>query len=62
VGVLSVHLDEHAFDTELYADELGLGLPPDRMLPAVIGPDDVRSALFFFSIFGPRLMAAIDVE
>jgi hypothetical protein len=60
VGVLSVHLDEHAFDTELYADELGL--PPDRMLPAGIRPDDVQSALFFFSISGPRLMAAIDVE
>jgi hypothetical protein len=29
------------------------------MLAAGIGPDDVRSALFFFSVFGPGLM--IDV-
>ena len=42
MGVLNVHLDEHAFDAELYADELGL--PPDRTLPASISPEDVRSA------------------
>jgi WD repeat-containing protein 48 len=41
MGVLNVHLDEHAFDAELYADELGL--PPDRTLPASISPEDVRS-------------------
>ncbi|KAH9987605.1 hypothetical protein BJV74DRAFT_841112 [Russula compacta] len=40
MGVLNVHLDEHAFDAELYADELGL--PPDRVLPAGISPEDVR--------------------
>ncbi|KAF8493727.1 WD40 repeat-like protein [Russula emetica] len=40
MGLLNVHLDEHAFDAELYADELGL--PPDRTLPASISPDDVR--------------------
>jgi len=46
MGVLNVHLDEHAFDVELYADELGL--PPDRTLPARISPEDVRSAYFLF--------------
>ena len=45
MGVLNVHLDEHAFDAELYADELGL--PPDRTLPASISPEDVRGAYFF---------------
>jgi WD repeat-containing protein 48 len=45
MGVLNVHLDEHAFDAELYADELGL--PPDRTLPASISPEDVRSAYLF---------------
>jgi WD repeat-containing protein 48 len=50
MGVLNVHLDEHAFDAELYADELGL--PPDRMLPTGIGPDDVRGAFLYF-VFGP---------
>ena len=45
MGVLNVHLDEHAFDAELYADELGL--PPDRTLPASVSPDDVRGAYFF---------------
>ena len=44
MGVLNVHLDEHAFDAELYADELGL--PPDRTLPASISPEDVRGAYF----------------
>jgi len=42
MGVLNVNLDEHAFDAELHADELGL--PPDRTLPAGISPDDVRGA------------------
>ena len=42
--VLNVHLDEHAFDAELYAYELGL--PPDRMMPASINPEDVRGACF----------------
>ena len=46
MGVLNVHLDEHAFDAELYADELGL--PPDRTLPASISPEDVRGAYFFW--------------
>ena len=45
MGVLNVHLDEHAFDAELYADELGL--PPDRTLPASINPEDVRGVCFF---------------
>jgi len=49
MGVLNVHLDDHAFDAELYADELGL--PPERVLPAGIGPDDIRSACFLFSVF-----------
>jgi WD repeat-containing protein 48 len=54
MGVLNVHLDDHAFDAELYADELGL--PPDRVLPAGMGPDDVRSTCFFsFSFFGFRI-------
>jgi WD repeat-containing protein 48 len=52
MGVLNVHLDEHAFDAELYADELGF--PPEHV-PAGLSPDDVRSALFFlgflFSLF-----------
>ncbi|KAH8995974.1 WD40 repeat-like protein [Lactarius akahatsu] len=39
-GVLNVHLDEHAFDAELYADELGC--TPDRPLPAGVGPEDMR--------------------
>ncbi|KAI9457236.1 WD40 repeat-like protein [Lactarius psammicola] len=39
-GVLNVHLDEHAFDAELYADELGCS--PDRPLPAGVGPEDMR--------------------
>ncbi|KAI0294110.1 hypothetical protein B0F90DRAFT_1758645 [Multifurca ochricompacta] len=39
-GVLNVHLDEHAFDAELYGDELGC--PPDRALPASVVPEDVR--------------------
>ena len=46
MGVLNVNLDEHAFDAELYADELGL--PPERVLPAGMGPEDVRSAYFLF--------------
>ena len=45
MGVLNEHLDEHAFDAELYADELCL--PPDRTLPASINPEDVRGACFF---------------
>jgi len=49
MGVLNVHLDDHAFDAELYADELGL--PPERVLPAGMGPDDVRSAFFLSSVF-----------
>jgi WD repeat-containing protein 48 len=49
MGVLNVHLDEHAFDAELYADELGL--PPDRVLPAGMGADDMRSAYFLSSLF-----------
>jgi WD repeat-containing protein 48 len=49
MGVLNVNLDEHAFDAELYADELGL--PPERVLPAGMGPDDVRSAYFFTFYF-----------
>jgi WD repeat-containing protein 48 len=49
MGVLNVNLDEHAFDAELYADELGL--PPDRVLPAGIFPEDLRSAYFFSSPF-----------
>jgi len=48
MGVLNVHLDEHAFDAELYADELGL--PPDRVLPTGIGPEDLRSAYFFSTL------------
>jgi hypothetical protein len=47
MGVLNVHLDEHAFDAELYADELGL--LPDRTLPASIGPEDVRGAYLSWS-------------
>ena len=46
MGVLNVHLDEHAFDAELYVDKLGL--PPDRTLPASINPEDVRGACFFW--------------
>jgi WD repeat-containing protein 48 len=46
MGVLNVHLDEHAFDAELYADELGL--PPDRTLPASISPEDVRGTYFLW--------------
>ena len=53
MGVLNVHLDEHAFDAELYADELGL--PPDCTLPAGISPEDVRSAYFFFQPLAPIL-------
>ena len=49
MGVLNVHLDDHAFDAELYADELGL--PPERVLPAGIGPEDVRGAFFLSSVF-----------
>jgi WD repeat-containing protein 48 len=49
MGVLNVNLDEHAFDAELYADELGL--PPERVLPAGMGPDDVRSAYFFSTFY-----------
>ena len=50
MGVLNVHLDEHAFDVELYADELSL--PPDRTLPASINPEDLRGAYFFrFELF-----------
>jgi WD repeat-containing protein 48 len=49
MGVLNVHLDEHAFDAELYADELGL--PPDRTLPANLSPEDVRGAYFFWFEF-----------
>jgi WD repeat-containing protein 48 len=49
MGVLNVHLDEHAFDAELYADELGL--PPDRTLPASISPEDVRGAYLFWLEF-----------
>jgi WD repeat-containing protein 48 len=49
MGVLNVHLDEHAFDAELYADELGL--PPDRTLPASISSEDVRGAYFFWFEF-----------
>jgi WD repeat-containing protein 48 len=45
MGVLNVHLDEHAFDAELYADELGF--PPEHV-PAGLSPDDVRSALSFW--------------
>lgn len=48
-GVLNVHLDEHAFDAELYADELGH--TPDRSLPAGIGPEDVRSRLILCVFF-----------
>lgn len=44
MGMLNVHLDEHAFDAELYADELGC--PPERPLPAGLSPEDVRSASF----------------
>jgi WD repeat-containing protein 48 len=43
-GVLNVHLNEHAFDAELYADELGH--TPDRPLPTGVGPEDVRSRFF----------------
>ena len=45
MGVLNIHLDERAFDAELYADELGL--PPDRTLPASINREDMRGACFF---------------
>lgn len=44
-GVLNVHLDEHAFDAELYADELGC--TPDRPLPAGVGPEDMRREFVF---------------
>ena len=44
-GVLNVNLDEHAFDAELYADELGH--TPDRPLPAGLGPEDLRRGFFF---------------
>ena len=54
MGVLNVHLDEHAFDAELYADELGL--PPDRVLPVGISPEDVRSALSLLLSFVLTLM------
>ncbi|KAI9461530.1 hypothetical protein F5148DRAFT_1214939 [Russula earlei] len=40
MGVLNVNVDEHAFDAELYADELGL--PSDYALPTGMAPDDVR--------------------
>ncbi|KAH9958413.1 hypothetical protein BC827DRAFT_1219400 [Russula dissimulans] len=42
MGVLNVNVDEHAFDAELYGDELGL--PSDRVPPAGAGmsPEDVR--------------------
>ncbi len=43
-GVLNVHLDEHAFDAELYADELGC--TPDRPLPPGVGPEDMRRGFF----------------
>ena len=46
MGMLNVHLDEHAFDAELYADELGCS--PERPLPAGMGPEDIRSTFFFF--------------
>ncbi|KAI9438924.1 WD40 repeat-like protein [Lactarius indigo] len=39
-GVLNVNIDEHAFDAELYADELGC--TPDRPLPPGVGPEDMR--------------------
>jgi WD repeat-containing protein 48 len=48
-GVLNVHLDEHTFDAELYADELGLS--PDRTLLASINPEDVQIAYFFWFEF-----------
>ena len=41
MGVLNVHLDEHAFDTDK------LGFPPDCTLPASINPEVVRGARFF---------------
>jgi len=44
MGMLNVHLDEHAFDAELYADELGCS--PERPLPTGLNPEDVRSASF----------------
>lgn len=44
-GVLNVNLDEHAFDAELYADELGC--TTDRPLPAGMGPEDLRREFFF---------------
>ena len=44
IGVLNIHLDEHAFDVEPYVDELGL--PPDHTLPASINPDDVQGGWF----------------
>ena len=44
-GVLNIHLDEHAFDAELYADELGC--TSDRPLPAGVGPEDMRRGFFF---------------
>ena len=56
MGVLNVHLDDHSFDAEPYGDELGL--PPERVLPAGIGPDDVRLA--FFSFFRFRIAFLID--
>ena len=46
-GVLNVHLDERAFDAELYADELGC--TPDRPLPAGLGPEDVRRKFLLLS-------------
>ena len=48
---LNVHLDKHAFDAELYADELGLS--PERTLLAStsINPEDVRSAYSFWFEF-----------
>jgi WD repeat-containing protein 48 len=49
MGVLNVHLDEHAFDAELYADELGS--PPDHAPPASLAPDDVRSTFRLYSLF-----------
>jgi WD repeat-containing protein 48 len=43
-GVLNVHLDEHAFDAELYADELGC--TPEPPLPPGVGPEDMRRGFF----------------
>ena len=56
-GVLNVHLDEHVFDAELYADELGCTL--DRPLPSVASPEDMRSAFPFPLALSVELLTAL---